>query len=455
MDAEIINEPKTYRIPEVNYGAFQQRTLRLQRRAAKLNSGVITITEIGTEDWPGYYNLKNTYLGDTRGAEVAYFPPDRVVPRENFEPTGFYRRYHLIQVSGDAPKLNGWEFVGSLELIIDEDGKTLGQMVRTVPGKEIPVEFRDAKVWCSHCNANRRWHSTFIVKHEDGTYKQVGRNCLRDFTGHLTPEAIANMAEILLDLSDLADCAEDDDWGFGGGGSGTRYYDVETLLVNTSAIVRRDGWKPKSFEHEATAAALTARVIAYKSDEVEWWEKNYPVEAIDRTTAEQALEFMVGLADKPNASDYEYNLSLLGRAGKVPMKSFGFVASAIPAFMRANDRAMAQKREATVSQYVGAVKERMEMTLTLSRVTYIDTSYGSMGIMKFYDENNNVIIWKTGSDPQIEVGTTMRVKATVAKHEEWKPRNNPDAMPVKQTEVKRLTVIETVSPTKQEEAVAV
>jgi hypothetical protein len=429
MSDEIIIEPNIHSIPDVNFASFEQRFNRLAKRAVKLGSGEITMQQVGHEDWPAYRNL-NT-------GKVTYFPPTKVVGFMDYESLNYYRRYHQVVVTGSSPKLNGWEFIGSLELMFDEAGNKLGQMVRTVPDKEMPVEFRDAAVWCSHCNANRGWHSTFVVKHEDGTYKQVGRNCLRDFTGHNSPESIANYAEILLSLTDLADCAEDEDWGFGGGG-GTRLYDVETLLTRTSAIVRKDGWHSKGNSEFPTADTL----LGYMLEETDKYEKRYPVEEIDTTTAEQALAFMLALADKPNASDYEYNLSLMGRAGKVGIKSFGFLASGIAAYNRAHDREMAQKREATISEFVGATKDRMELTLTLARVNYFETQYGSMAILKFYDASGNVIVWKTGSDPRIEIGTTIKAKATIGEHKEYKG--------VKQTEVKRLTVIETVGAKKEE-----
>jgi hypothetical protein len=414
------DEINIHSIPDVNFPAFQSRFDRLARRAAKLGAGDIAMQQVGHEDWPAYRNLAT--------GKVEYFPPTKVVGFFDYESLNFYRRYHQVTVSGSSPKLNGWEFIGSLELMFDEAGNKLGQMVRTVPDKEMPVEFRDAAVWCSHCNANRGWHSTFVVKHEDGTYKQVGRNCLRDFTGHASPESLASHAEILMSLDDLADCAEDDDWGYGGGG-GERLYDAERLLTLTSAIVRVDGWHSKSNSEYPTADT----VLGYVLETTDKYERRYPVEDIDRTTAAAALDFMLALVEKPNASDYEYNLSLLARAGKVGMKSFGFLASGIAAYNRAHDREMAQQREATISEYVGATKERIELTLTLAKVNYFESQFGSMGIFKFYDADGNVIIWKTGSDPRIEVGATVKVKATIGDHKEYKG--------VKQTEVKRLTVL--------------
>jgi hypothetical protein len=358
----------------------------------------------------------------------------------DYESLNFYRRYHQVTVSGSSPKLNGWEFIGSLELMFDAEGNKLGQMVRTVPDKEMPIEFRDAAVWCSHCNANRGWHSTFVVEHEDGTYKQVGRNCLRDFTGHASPESIASHAEILLSLTDLADCAEDDDWGMGGGGE--RRYDVERILTLTSAIVRVDGWHSKSASEFPTADT----VLGYVLEPTDKYERRYPVEDIDRTTAAAALDFMLALTEKPNVSDYEYNLSLLGRAGKVVLKQFGFVASAIPAYNRAHDAEVSRKRELENSNHVGALKDRVEMVLTLIRVNYLDTSFGTMALMKFYDDNGNVIIWKTGSDPQLATKTKVRVKATISEHTEYRS--------CKQTEVKRLKVLENITEPATEKGAA-
>jgi hypothetical protein len=53
---------------------------------------------------------------------------------------------------------------------------------------ELPERFRTLGPVCEHCHLSRGRKETFIVRHEDGRMVQVGRQCLRDFLGHDSPD---------------------------------------------------------------------------------------------------------------------------------------------------------------------------------------------------------------------------------------------------------------------------
>lgn len=439
---EKVELPRVFVIPESNYEAFTQKFERLQRRAAKLGCSIEFSTP-AYEDRPGYY------VGTMDGAQLTYIhpwqDPEATWPAfggmKRWTPAGFSRRHYFVTVTGDRPKIAGWQFVGSVESVVDEEGKVVGNMLRLVPGQTVPVQYREAKIWCDHCAVSRRWRATFIIRHDDGTHKMVGRNCLKDFTGHQSPEAMASYAEILFNLSDMADCAEGDDWEMGG--HSIQRYEVEQLLVRASAVIRKDGWKPAAFEMSSTKSTLTGWYCA-KGSELQKWEKSYPVTDVDRATATSTLEWMISLAEKDSTSEYEHNLSIVGRSGVVEYRSFGLVASAIAAWNRAHDREMARRKEAAASDYVGTIGKREEFTLTLSRVSYIDGVYGTKSICKFLDEAGNVIMWFYSGSLEMENGTKVRAKATVDKHEIYQNpyQREADERGVKQTIVKRLKVVE-------------
>jgi hypothetical protein len=427
MDNVINPEPRIFSIPEENLHSFDIKFARIVRRAAKLGCGEITLTKAGTEDWPAY--LKNFGVD----GNTYYLAPGQVLPLEGML-AGFARRYHLFTVSGSAPILNGWKFIGAIERVCDEEGKVLGNILRTVPGEEVPAEFRDASPWCHHCNIQRHWASTFIVLHEDGTHKQVGRRCLKDFTGHASPEQLASYAELLMEADSLLEDDEFDE--FGGGRGGERYYDVENLMQHTSALVRKDGWKSKAKYEVGSTAEYIRHYLCSKGNDVEEFEKAYPVEDIDRTVAAAAIDWMQSLAEKENASEYEHNLSMVGRMGAIPMKSLGLLCSGIAAYNRAHEKAEALKHEAVTSQHVGEPKKRMEMNLTVISSFAKESIYGVSTKLKFRDESGNIIIWWASGDKTMPSGTVIRAKATVHEHKEYNG--------VKETYVKRLAVLESL-----------
>ena len=74
-----ISPDRTYRIPHHNYGDLLAQLEKLNQRGAKLGCALIEIVDLGVEDTPD-------------------------------EISGFVKRHHLIQIRGEAPRINGWEW---------------------------------------------------------------------------------------------------------------------------------------------------------------------------------------------------------------------------------------------------------------------------------------------------------------------------------------------------------
>lgn len=431
-------EPRVYEIPEVNYAVFNERISRLQRRAAKLGSAQIVVTELRHEDHLGYL-VKDAHSEPRLfyvkpGTDTAEKWPGKIVT-----PDASYKRFYFVTVDGARPKLNGWSFLGTLEVIRDEDGGVLGNMVRNVPGCELPEEYRQTAPHCDHCQVQRNWKETFVVRHDDGTTKQVGRNCLRDFLGHADPDQIAAFAEILITLGEMCECAEDEEWEMGGGaGWMPRRFNIEAILERVAAIIRMDGWKPRVYEHKSTASTLRAWLYPIDKQDREAMARRFAITNADQITARETLAWMQSLGeDGGRISDYESNLNLLSRAGAVEDKALGFVASAVSAYLRAHDQVLRTEKERTVSQYLGAEKERLEMVLTLQLARYSDGMYGTTTFCKFHDERGNVIVWWASGSIDMAQGTIIKAKATIKEHKEYEG--------VKQTYVSRLKVVELIS----------
>jgi hypothetical protein len=213
-------------------------------------------------------------------------------------------------------------------------------------------------------------------------------------------------------------------------------YSVKSILTMVATIVRKDGWKPKSQEFP-TVDTLRHWLYA-RGKELEKHDAYYDTNDEDRKTAEDTLEWLLELSERAETlNDYEHNLSLFALAGSVEDKVFGFVASAIAAYLRTKDRLLYAKKEAEVSNFVSEVAKRIEMTLTLKAKFYRESAYGVQTRCKYHDEQGNVIIWWASSGVDMEEGTKVRAKATVKNHEEYNG--------IKQTIVSRLAVIEVLS----------
>lgn len=64
-----------------------------------------------------------------------------------------------VEVAGESPKVNGWEFIATLE---HDEGDVL---VRAIPGVEVPEKYRQANPDdCDHCHMARKRSNTYILR---------------------------------------------------------------------------------------------------------------------------------------------------------------------------------------------------------------------------------------------------------------------------------------------------
>ena len=95
-------------------------------------------------------------------------------------------RFIDVEVEGTAI-VNGWQFAASLEYT------DKGNIISGVEGIEIPERYYKCAPWCEHCKTARDRKYSFIVRNtESGEFKQVGKACLKDFTGGLSATDAAN-----------------------------------------------------------------------------------------------------------------------------------------------------------------------------------------------------------------------------------------------------------------------
>ena len=110
------------------------------------------------------------------------------------------------EVSGVAPRINGWEIVARIEFTDS------GNLVHVAPHIEsVDNKYRTIGNECHHCNTKRRRNDLVVIRHSDGREKVVGRNCLADFIRTDDAEGLLLYAAYSAELS-VSDCDEDEDY---------------------------------------------------------------------------------------------------------------------------------------------------------------------------------------------------------------------------------------------------
>lgn len=343
-----------------------------------------------------------------------------------------------LSLSDVAVRYEGWSFVAALQHL---DGENI---VRALPGEEVPALYRERGPVCDHCAAWRRRHDTYLVRHEDGSIKQVGSTCMGDFLGGFDGINLACRASMLAEARAIA---EDGMEGFGcGGGERTRtlayFLPVVAWFVRESA----HGWVPRSKAKDVGRPA-TADLAWLAMDTNEARKLGVDPSEVDKATAEAAEAWAENLSDADIAADrgdYLHNLRAVARTGLVTARTAGIAASMIVAYQRhvARERELAESAQRVrVDAFVGAVKQRVTFGLPqavgkkgkplkgapvvlstdpvwLEAVIGYDSTYGYTTVLKFRSTEGHLLVWKSHDTgvTRADVGKRYTLSGTIKAH---------------------------------------
>lgn len=375
---------KTFEIPSHNVYALRKKIAKLNRKALKMRASAIAMTE--GEQFSKVFKVTNA---------------------------GGYEEKHVVvmipvTISGETPSYKGWTFVAALENVE-------GETVITAASSGLGARWQKADPSaCDHCRINRYRTTTFILRHEDGTEKQVGRQCLRDFLGHESVADMANKAGLILEALRAGELGEET--SFGGGGR-PAYWDLGDYLAYVAAVIRLGGWVSRTAARDdnilSTAdMAIQAMFPQNRNDEIE-------VAGEDRELAALSMEWAETFIDREGNSGYEHNVAVLAKLGTVSLKLAGYAASIVPGYARHLER-IAREQTAGSSEWVGTLNTRQSFRLTLAHVAGYATDYGWTTVYKFRDEAGNTLVWKASRSQDLTIGTTYEVTGRIQKHAEYK-----------------------------------
>lgn len=402
----------------------------------------------GVCDWQGHrreFDVPRAGLPDLgerfakigkRAAKLGVTPPSFEVAghfaREWKDENGVQRYTEMARVivSGEAPCVRGWEFVARIDHI--EEGNIIAACDRTV---EIPAHYRTAGCVCEHCNLKRRRLATYLLRSDDGAWKQVGATCLADFLGHPRPEQIAALAEYWSEAEEA--CADASDRGEGGSDGRGDGYGMMNFMERVAQAIRLFGWRSRRMAESSTCGEALHMLNPPRMGP-----KPPKPEPIDRERAAAAIEWARALPE--DCDDYLWNLRTAARREYVTRVTFGLMASALPAY----DRSLAKRAQKKPSEWIGTVKVKGEkkykaptFRLTVDRVIHLDGAWGTTHVHLMRDADGNVVTWKS-STVALDPGRVYDVTGTVEAHEVYVPRDAPAGFPgIRQTKMARCKAV--------------
>lgn len=360
---------------------LQDKIGKLNRKALKLGCSPITFTVLGT--------VFHTVKDDITGEDKTY-------------------KLYQVDVTGDAPKLNDWVFLASIQ------HTNSGNVLKSLDNAISLEAYRTGSAICEHCNTTRNRRDTYIVRNiATGVLKQVGSDCLKDFTGHSNPEAIASLYDKVLALFQ----GFDDDREYRSYGNSEPVFNLQFFLSVVCAVIRSYGWvSRKQFQETGTPATCTLANYYYDGKNEEKLRSELGgIKPEDTELAKQAIAWIRGV--NPD-NDYMHNLKTVCGADYAEYRHAGIACSLINAYQRelAKNAPVADKNE---SAFIGTVGKRQIFNVTVKNVYSVDTMYGILHINIMADDAGNCIVWKTGKN-ELNTGETVTLKGTVKEHTEYK-----------------------------------
>jgi len=367
-------------------------------------------------------NKKADKLGCDRSTAEVISEPFTKTLRDKRTNESYKVEYVKVSVSGEAPKLAGWNFLG----YIDSEG--------LVYGDHIEDSERERQGDCDYCKINRYRKHTFVVSHENGERKVVGSGCLKDFLGGKSPDGIVNLLNA---IRRLFDSLEDEDFLSNSKGDfQSQVHDLKKSLDMTWAIIRTYGWMSGSrawneFGDSTYATSFKVKTQLNNPTKAEReqfaydWniakeKNNYPNS--DPQLIEDAIEWAKSHRDSD--TDYLVNIAIIANNGYTTNRSMGMAVSILSSYEREvakRIREEARKALADASEHVGEIGKRQEFKdVTLTDLKYLESDWGVTVLHKF-EMDGNQLIW-FGSrelDGQPQIGETFSIKGTVKKHDEF------------------------------------
>ncbi len=389
-----------------------------------MNTAALVTFEIQTSDFNAFRHEFAKLVKKAGKLKVAaptfcIIESDKVIPAKYDQDGTLAHRskvVHVVTVSGQAPKLGGWTFLASLQ---HEEG---GNIVRSVPGvgEAVNIDLRTVAANCDHCGLDRKRNDTYVVRHDDGRQLQVGRSCLKDFTGSDSPEAIARWAELLSVFVDNA-TGDREEGGFGGGGVNAA--GLADFLSYVVASIRETGWMSRTAARDkgVQATADHAWISRFPSPLTSKSSIVTPT-AEDIAKAASLLQYVVDHFDAQEGvtlSDYEHNVRIVSESNDVTSRTAGIAASTITFAERLIGNEIKRRKaaqQAVDSVFVGEVKKRAIFVLTVEKVIDLETAYGTSRLHIFSDAAGNTIKWFSSSE-RLDTGSTYSVKGTVKSHD--------------------------------------
>lgn len=286
-------------------------------------------------------------------------------------------------------------------------------LVTPISTNEVKTAWYSIPGNCEHCGVTRPRVKTFMVKNTDtGEEVQVGRTCLKDYTG-ISPEGIV-LPFALLSMLQLRDLSSNDAEGLSVLYGMPKALDPEYVIGLAVMQIKKKGAYIRKDEPGSTYGGI-----------LDMLKEGTQLTEDAKTQVELIKEYVLAYT---GVDDFIQNADAILRSGVCKFNHIGrlaylpvAVAKEKEAQQKALDRKKTAEADANNSKYQGVIGSKLAVEVTEAKyITSWDTSYGRTYLYKFNDAEGNVYIWfASGASDAFEGSKKIKsIVGTVKGHEE-------------------------------------
>ena len=404
-----------YAIYEGFYPEVEKKLRRIERKCAAHNCAFHF--EVKGEE------IRDCYPVDEHGVEITHLPPYKC-------------KFILIEVEGTA-RVDNWECIAVMEHTAS------GNIIRKINTEmEVPERFYHSDDVCEHCGTMRSRKELFVVHNvETDEWRQVGKTCLKLYTGGLSAEAVAAYLDGIRFLIgkehefDPDVCLSENN----------KWFKVEDVLGYAVEIIAAcNGLYIKADEMGSTKRMVFTMLqrdnlsskISYMNDNLAPRNVCFEEKHFNKPETEEKVKAIMDYYNSLETDgEFVHNVKVAFAEGYVTRKAIGFLCYLPIGYEKAMQKENEQKALAAAKakvEFYGEIGKRYTLKIdSVMLVTSWETEYGYTYLYKF-TSGNNVLVWKTSKYIFAEDEVLDEITFTVKAHNEYRGEN--------QTEVTRCKI---------------
>jgi len=388
-------------------------------------------------------------------------------------------KQYEIQILGDPPSVDGYEFIAKIEHT--PDGNILNYAPKA-SSKNIPTEYRTARQACDVCKTTRDRNNTFILKLEkddhqrfpekrSGDFIMVGSGCLKRFLPNISTNALIEYAEIIESIREniqKANEMDDFDGDLGSSGHGD-WLSQDIMGLWLSAVYLHTGKfiskkKAQEFQTSSTIDNVFSAMHSKIGEDIEdtvhkRMREDEPFKDKAKSLNQEFLEWIKTkdfdslINANSDFSDFYHNLKILSKQENFKSKNSGFFSALFATFLRDKgdfERKFAQKKNTVDFTYFGQIGNKIKVRVRVNKIKEYESQYGRGLIITM--EANGVDKDEHGQDVskkgnllyftskfELKEGDEAEIEATVKNHQVNKYTQIPE------TQITRAKVLDFIT----------